>query len=149
MKTEKLWFTNHVQELRRDVSIDCSFDPDIPERCMKADDTFQQESDINWIMKRYQQTGILPETRNKIAQYVDCTELPDLKQYYDIMDQAQDAFDSLPSQLRRKLENDPTKLFDYLQDESNRSELEGYGLLNKREQLNERDNSIPQTLPQT
>lgn len=62
--------------------------------------------------------------------YADISEIPDLQTALESVKKAEQAFMLLPSEIRKKLGNDPTNLTDYLKDEKNREEAIKYGLIN-------------------
>lgn len=86
---------------------------------------------INEIVLRYQKTGVLPETRPG-ASYGDFTGVTDYHQALQACRDAEDLFMSLPPQLRAKFENDPQNLFEFLNNEENRTEAEELGLVERR-----------------
>lgn len=91
---------------------------------------FADEVDINNIMKKYQVTGVLPVT-GKQGQYLDVSELPNYQESLEIVMKAEDAFNALPAQIRKKFENDPNQLFEFLKDEKNKDEAITLGLVDK------------------
>lgn len=97
-----------------------------------TDQSQAQESDVNYIMQKYQTTGIAPEFRQN-GFYADLTEIPDLSTALQIVTQAQLAFDSLPSNVRSRFGNSPEFMMEYLQNPSNRQEAIELGLINAPE----------------
>lgn len=127
---------NHVttSSLRKSVSLNCG-------EQKITDDTFKNECDINYIMKKYQQTGVLPHTADKMAQYLDVSDVPSLEQAYEQIQQAQELFMELPSALRKRLNNDPRNLVDYISDPENKQELIKLGVLNQIDNANDLTNA--------
>lgn len=91
--------------------------------------SFKDECDVNVIMKRYQATGILPQTLNQtMPQYADVSGV-DFQEAMQTVASAQSMFQSLPSQIRSRFDNDPAKLLDFVQNPSNRAEAAAMGFL--------------------
>ena len=63
--------TNHNQEFRRDVSIDCS-EPKL------TDQSYKNMCDINVIMANYAKTGVFGHVNTSDPRYVDNTTIPNL-----------------------------------------------------------------------
>lgn len=96
-----------------------------------TDPSFQEQSDVNTIIKRYQKTGHWPAKQT--GQYMDLSETPDLHTAMDIVTKAQQAFNELPAELRKRFGNSPIELVNYLQDPTNDQEAIKLGLKEKRE----------------
>ena len=98
--------------------------------------TIQSEKDncdINVIMNRYATCGTpLPYRTDGVQPvYADVSELGDYMQNYQRCKQAEEMFNSLPSALRKELDNNPANLISFIQDEKNKERCYEYGLLNK------------------
>lgn len=88
---------------------------------------FKKSCDANEIMRRYTRTGVLPEEKRRKL-YGDFSESVDYQEACNIVIQAEEQFMSLPSELRKKLDNDPAKFLNYVHDEANIDELREYGI---------------------
>lgn len=96
-----------------------------------AQQQFKDECDVNRIVDRYNKTGVLEHLSEITPQYGDVTDVPsDLMAAYDAVGRAEEAFMQLPSQLRKDLDNDPSRLSAWLRDENNRETAVRYGLMN-------------------
>jgi phage internal scaffolding protein len=93
-----------------------------------AQQHFKDECDINSIMKRYTQTGLLPQSSREFF-YGDVSEQLDYRQALDFLNNAQDNFDALPAVLRKRFDNDPGQLLDFLANPDNREEAVRLGLV--------------------
>lgn len=71
---------------------------------------FKNETNINQIMARYRQTGLLPPGSRKAAQYGDFTGPESYLEAVAIIQQAQEQFDMLPSKARNAYQGDPSQL---------------------------------------
>lgn len=98
--------------------------------------TIQSEKDncdINVIMDRYATCGTpLPYRTDGVQPvYADVSELGDYMENFQRCKQAEEMFNSLPSALRKELDNNPANLLPFIQDEKNKEMCYEYGLLNK------------------
>lgn len=95
----------------------------------KTKQSFARECDINHLMAKYQKTGLIDHVNKHQGNYSDLTDVPN---YHDALNKvisAQNSFDSLPSSLRNKFENDPALFLDFVSDESNKNEMIELGLI--------------------
>lgn len=96
-----------------------------------------KKADINNIIKRYKRTGILgdPATIGKRkAIFADCTQVSDFYELQNKIVSANNAFNTLPSDVRNKFNNEPEELIRFLQDDANYEEAVRLGLVDKKEQ---------------
>lgn len=93
-----------------------------------AQQHFKDECDINWIMDRYTKTGLLPENRPDFF-YGDVSDGLTYQEALDFLNTAQGDFDSLPAKLRKRFDNDPGQLLDFLADPANKEEAIRLGLV--------------------
>lgn len=91
---------------------------------------FKEQCDINNILKQFKKTGIVQHI-NAQAQQGAYEDLPDPMEYQDALNAvmaAEDSFASLPSKVRTRFDNDPTKFLDFMQDPKNAEEMYDLGL---------------------
>ena len=94
---------------------------------------FAAECDINNIMKRYQNTGILTEPglgSGFRPMFGDFSDVSDYQTAQNAVIEVQDAFAQLPSRVRARFDNDPAALLEFLGKEENRDEAVSLGLVN-------------------
>lgn len=89
---------------------------------------FKESCDINYILKKYLETGLAPVMSAKPA-YLDCTSSSDFMEAQNLILEAEDHFLSLPSSLRKRFDNDPSKFLAFMEDPSNESEMVELGLI--------------------
>lgn len=93
---------------------------------------FKEQHDINNIMKKYQKAGIgynhLPAPSGA---YGDFSKLKTYQESVQAALDANAAFMTLPSTIRKRFDNDPQALFDFLNDKKNREEAIALGLIDK------------------
>lgn len=79
--------------------------------------SFKDECDINKIMSRIMKTGIDPFADRVAAQnFIDCTQVPDFMEAQDQVNAMYAYFESLPSSIRLRFENQPAQLVEFLSD---------------------------------
>lgn len=89
---------------------------------------FAEDCDINVIMARYENTGVISHTSPREPLYLDLTEVPDFRTAMDMMVDADKAFMSLPAKVRREFDNDPREFVDFAQDPKNLDQMRLWGL---------------------
>jgi len=111
------------KHVRFKVGLDCSQDPILTEQSHKND------VDINYIVKKHgidmiQQTALL-----KSAEYqFDDVPGNDFQEAMLLVTKAQQTFDDLPSDIRKKFDNEPAKFLDFVQDPKNTDQMVEMGL---------------------
>lgn len=90
---------------------------------------FVEESDINNIMRRYAVDGILPVGNAQAGVYADVSEFGDYRDSLHKVMAAEERFNSLPSELRKKFDYDPQKMIDFIMDPANKEECIKYGFI--------------------
>lgn len=109
-----------------EVSRETAYYDDTPS---KTDQSFAEEVDINTIVKRFGLTGEMPQ-QVAMPTYADFREaVTDYHTALLMLRQADDAFMSLPAELRARFHNDAGELVTFLEDPSNRPEAERLGLV--------------------
>ena len=92
--------------------------------------SFLPECDINNIVKSYRMTGQINHMRANAAQGV-YEELPDpidFQMSLNILQEASDSFASLPSQVRKRFDNDPAEFLAFMANPANQDEIIKMGL---------------------
>nr|QJB20719.1 MAG: internal scaffolding protein [Microvirus sp.] len=87
---------------------------------------FQPECDINTILSRYSQTGVLAERQGSF--YADFSSGMDFRETLDFLRSTQEDFLSLPASTRARFNNDPALLIDFVNDPANHPKFAEYGL---------------------
>lgn len=93
--------------------------------------SFKAECDINNILARYQKTGILEYVQEKQPQYADVTGL-DYQNALNIVIEAEQLFNEIPANIRKKFGNDPTEFLGWIQNPANEQEAIEAGFLTKK-----------------
>lgn len=108
------------------------FDPANPKSVSKTKQSFRNEVNINTIMAKAKKGAMVPIT-NKEAFFGDFTSAVDFATAQNRLIAAQEAFLRLPSAVRKRFENDPGKLLDFLTKEENEAEAVKLGLAKAKE----------------
>lgn len=104
--------------------IDCSGDELLTQQSAK------DECDINIIIERAKRGAVI-EPRPEVPRYGDFTQIPtDLRECLVVVRRADELFMSLDAQVRKRFDNDPAKMLDFLNDGANREEAVALGLVN-------------------
>lgn len=95
---------------------------------------FKDEADINNILARYQRTGYLvdplnPGTRQPL--FDDYSAPLDFVESQTLIAHANQAFELLPSTIRKRFNNSPLDLLQFLEKEENRDEAIKLGLVSQ------------------
>ena len=89
---------------------------------------FAEESQILNKIRKYDSQGFFDSINRNPAQYNDFTQVRDLADAIDQIEQARDAFQTIPSDIRKQFNNSPSEFFDFASKESNYDELVKLGL---------------------
>ena len=105
---------------------------------------FAEESQIINKIRKYDSQGFFDSINRNPAQYNDFTQVRDLADAIDQIEQARDAFQTIPSDVRKKFNNSPSEFFDFASKESNYDELVKLGLATGKivEQIKEKVSSV-------
>ncbi len=86
--------------------------------------------DVNNIVKKYDTTGLISHLSKMEARFGDMTGL-EFKEAQDQIILAKNMFDLLPADIRKRFENDPGKLLEFMEDPLNRDEAIKLGMIKK------------------
>jgi phage internal scaffolding protein len=99
----------------------------------KTDQSYKKQCDINNIISHYQKTGLFPNFKTPEPRFIDNTEVLPLEEAFEVVNRAYDLFYELPSDIRKLMDNDPSKLEGFLNDPENKDLLIKKGLLSQPE----------------
>lgn len=88
----------------------------------------KNETDINFIMSKYQTTGVIGHISNKTPQYGEFEPIS-YQEALNAVIAAQDSFEALPAALRKRFANDPGEYYEFVHDPENRDEMIKLGLI--------------------
>lgn len=95
-----------------------------------AKQSFEQECDINVILKRFGIGYEIPQGL-RVPQSGDFTGINDFHTAMNAIVKARETFESLPAHIRTKFDNDPGKFVDFTTNEENKEQMLDMGLLNQ------------------
>lgn len=101
---------------------------EFPEYEGRTEQTHRAECDINNILRRYEQTGLITHVNETVAQYGDFSEVSDYQTSLNRVMKAQESFMALPSDIRKYFDNDPAKFLDFVGDPANKEAMYELGL---------------------
>lgn len=90
--------------------------------------SFKAECDVNNILERYQRTGVITHVRNSPGAFGDFSRVGDYQSALNQVLKAQDAFMTLPAEVRDRFKNDPGRFIEFVEDPKNGQELVKLGL---------------------
>lgn len=108
------------------VSLDCGTDL-ITKQSHKA------ECDIHNILSQFQRTGILNHIQQRRPEFMDLPDSLDYQTSLNILLEAREAFEALPSSVRAHFANDPGQFLAAFSDPSQEAYLRDHGFLNPKE----------------
>lgn len=97
----------------------------------------EPDQNIKNIMKRYRKTGVLGnpfDNARREQMYGDFSQIGSFHEVQMRVQDANDQFSELPSDIRKKFRNDPGKFLDFVADEKNRAEAIELGLIVQTEE---------------
>lgn len=94
---------------------------------------FKDECDIDCILRRYDQTGVLvdPLSERRLAQFGDFSNLPSFAEYQNRLAEVSEYFMSLPPEVRSNFANDIGTFIEAIGNPDNESKLIELGILEK------------------
>ena len=102
-----------------------------------AKQSFKKECDINHIMSKYLKTGLIEHVAKYNGKYGE--SLPADFEYQDACNavlEAQDIFMSIPSDIRRKFNNDPAEFLEFVNNPENIEKMYDMGLAKRPSSTN-------------
>lgn len=96
---------------------------------MLTQQQYTEECNINSILKKFIQTGILDNIGPGV--YADLGDAKDYRESLHVIKEAEEMFASLPSHIRDRFQNDPAQYLDFVHDENNLAEGQELGIFTK------------------
>lgn len=93
-----------------------------------AEQSHKAACDINKIVRRFQKTGAIEHQTKHEARYDDMTGT-DFHTAMNLVTNAQTMFNELPANVRKRMDNDPGKFLDFVQDPANKAEAIELGIM--------------------
>jgi phage internal scaffolding protein len=102
---------------------------------------FQEECDILNIIKRHDRNGIIEHVQRGQARYGDFSEIADYREALDLVQDANTEFMKIPSDIRKKFNNNPGEFLNFVNNPENEEEMITMGFVKKSEDVS----SSPET----
>lgn len=96
--------------------------------------SFKDECDINYIMERFQRTGILPDQNPRQPVYGDFSSVLDFQTAQAVIAESMIQFQSLPAKIRERFGHDPVRFLDYVNKAENIQEMIDLGIIIPRQE---------------
>lgn len=125
-KEQKMLVRNYFSE-RLPVTVE--FDP---EKEGRTQPEFKESCDVNYILKKYNQTGVL-KVNAKTPKFGDFSQSVDYQDAMNLVVKANEMFDQLPADVRKRFNNDPQQFLEFANDEANHDEMVRLGMAVKDE----------------
>lgn len=93
--------------------------------------------DINFIMRKYDKSGLVSHLNDRPGFYADVSSVPDYQASLAIVRQAQQVFAELPGKMRARFNNDPAEYLAFVENPANREEMIELGMIPKPEPVPE------------
>jgi phage internal scaffolding protein len=117
-------YNYNVDQASQDTGLEC------PEDSL-AQQHAKDETDLNKILESMVKTGTMPQFDNK-GMYGDFTSSTDYHTHMNRLIDAQNAFYELNADVRKRFNNDPAELIDFLNNADNLHEAQKLGLINEK-----------------
>lgn len=88
----------------------------------------KDEVNVNRILDKYRETGLVSHVATRAAQYGDFSDVGTFQDVIHKVQAAQDLFDQIPSDIRKKFDNDPAKFIEFCSNPDNIDDLREMGL---------------------
>lgn len=112
----------------------------------KVEQSHKDRCDINIIMSKYRQTGVVPLAQ-KTALYGDFTNATDFHTAVNKVQAAHQAFERMPAAVKKRFGQDPGQMIDFLADPANIEEAVELGLMEKIGNDAQVDGKANQSMP--
>lgn len=103
-----------------------------------AKQSMRDECDINLIVARFAETGLMTHLADGIPQFMDVSELGDYRSVIEQVRKVDDYFAGLPAEVRSVFDNNPASFMDFLETGASDEDLKKLGLDEVFSRRNER-----------
>lgn len=88
----------------------------------------ERECNMNHILRKYRKTGLVDHFNRYQGNYSDVTGAVDFQTALNIVNDGNDAFQSLPANIRNQFQNNPSTFLDFVSDPENTEAMIEMGL---------------------
>lgn len=89
--------------------------------------SMKDECDVNRIVAKFKKTGLVNHFAKYGGQYMDCPAV-DFREALEMVATAETMFKELPSDARKRFDNDPARFLEFVQNPANLPEMRKLGL---------------------
>lgn len=108
---------------------------------------FQEECDIINIIKRHDRNGIIEHVQRGQARYGDFSEVHDYREALDLVQDANEEFMKIPSDIRKQFNNNPGEFLNFVSNPDNEEEMQKMGFVKKSESVSSpSETAIPENV---
>ena len=90
--------------------------------------SFREQVNINFIIRKYDKTGVISHLNRRTPTFGDFSNVTSYQEALEQVEAAQSAFMDLPHEVRTWAMNDPGRLIELVNDESNAEQMAELGL---------------------
>jgi len=101
----------------------------------KTDQSYKEDCDANNIIRKFNRTGMVTHVSKVQGKFADVSDVPDLLQGMERINEAKEAFMEVPAKIRAKFDNDVSKFYEYVSNPENHEEMVKMGLAEKRKHV--------------
>lgn len=94
----------------------------------KTEQAHKRETDMNYILRDYAKTGLIKHAQKHQGTYDDVT-VDDFQEAMFLVTSAQNMFNDLPGQIKKRFNNDPAEFLGFVQNPENVDEMSRLGIL--------------------
>jgi len=91
--------------------------------------SFRKQCDVNSIIDKAKKTGLVSHLNTKTPVFGNFIGVPNYQDAMDLVNKANSNFNALPSKLRERFMNDPSKLLEFINEPTNYDEAVKLGLV--------------------
>ncbi len=93
-----------------------------------AKQSFKEECDVNLVVSRFAETGLLTHVAAGVPQFVDASALGDYRTIIEQVRKVEEYFEGLPALVRSEFDNDAARFMDFLESGASAKDLEDLGI---------------------
>lgn len=108
----------------------------------KTEQSHKNQVDINKIMAKVEKGGMPPLAKGS-PMYGDFTQASDYQNALERLHAAQEQFDELPAKIRKRFDNDPAWLIDFMNNPENAAEARELGLITENDDMTAKTEIAP------
>ncbi len=105
-----------------------AYEPLAPGKGPGAKQSMKDECDVNLIVARFAETGLIDHLADGIPAFVDVSELGDYRSIIEQVRKVDEYFAGLPAGVRGEFGNDAARFMDYLESGASAEDLQKLGL---------------------